>query len=102
MMDKFKIVWRPEAQQDLIAHVTFLSNINVEAALKLKETFFEEVYSLMNFPERNSVFDMPDGFPFVTRKKVVNKRYLIIFTVKEDSVKIYRVLDSRKQFEHLV
>ena len=101
-MIKYNIVWRPEAQLDLIAHITFMSNVSFDVALELRRVFFEEVSSLTSFPERNPLFEMPDGFPFNTRKKVVNKRYLIIYAVDNDNVKIYRILDARKQFEYLI
>jgi len=39
-MDKYKIIWRPEAQLDLIAHITFLSNVSMDAALELSKVFF--------------------------------------------------------------
>ena len=101
-MDKYNIVWRPEAQIDLIAHVTFLTNVSMQAAHELRKAFYDEVNSLITFPERNPLFEMPDAFPFTTRKKVVKGRYLIIYAIDKDCVKIYRVLDARKQFEHLI
>ena len=101
-MDKYKIIWRPEAQLDLIAHITFLSNVSMDAALELRKVFFEEVNALSFFPERNPSFEMPNGFPFIARKKVVNNRYLILYVIDKGDVKIYRILDTRKQFEYLM
>lgn len=101
-MKKYSILWRPEAIQDVSEHLTFISNVSKDAAVHLYESLVKEANSLMNFPERNPIFEMPKGFPFKVRKKVVDKRYLLIYIVDNDTVEIYRVLDARKQFEYLI
>jgi hypothetical protein len=45
---------------------------------------------------------MTDNFPYKARRAVVSKRYLIIYVVDGDIVKVYRILDVRKHFEHLI
>ena len=101
-MKKFTVVWLPEAAQDLYDHVIFLSKVSTQAAFELRGAIYNESQSLSNFPDRNPLFEMTDKFPFKARKAVVTKRYLIIYVVDGDVVKVYRILDARKQFEYLI
>jgi len=101
-MEKYNILWRPEAIQDVDEHFVFLSKVSKEAALQLNEYLFDAAKSLKDFPERNPLFDMAESFPNKARKMIVNKRYLLIYVVENATVEIYRVLDSRKQFEYLI
>lgn len=45
---------------------------------------------------------MPKSFPFAIRKLVMNQRYLALYAVEGDKVVIYRILDSRRKFDHLI
>ena len=101
-MKKYTVVWLPDAAQDLYEHVIFLSKVSIDAAFELREAIYNESQSLADFPDRNPIFEMPDNFPYKTRRAVVSKRYLIIYVVEEEIVKVYRVLDARKHFEHLI
>ena len=101
-MKKYTVVWLPEAAQDLYEHVIFLSKVSIDAAFELREAIYNESQSLANFPDRNPLFEMTDNFPYKARRAVVSKRYLIIYVVDGDIVKVYRILDVRKHFEHLI
>ena len=99
---KHDVFWRPEAIQDVDEHLIFLSKASKEAAFQLNEQLLDAANSLRDFPERNPLFDMTENFPLKARKMVVNKKYLMIYVVENDIVKIYRVLDTRKQFDYLI
>ena len=101
-MGKYTILWRPEAIQDVDSHLVFLSKVSKEAAFQLNNFLLDAANSLIDFPERNPVFEMTEGFQTNVRKMVVNKRYLLIYVIEGETVEIYRVLDTRKQFEHLL
>ena len=101
-MNKYNVLWHSEAFQDISEHILFLKNVNFDAAIKLRNSLFESVNSLKEFPESNPIFEMPGNFPFVVRKKIINKRYLILYIVEGNNVEVFRVLDSRKKFEYLI
>ena len=101
-MEKHKVFWRPEAIQDVDEHLIFLSKVSMEAAYQLNEQLLNAANSLIDFPERNPLFEMNESFPYKTRKMVVNKKYLLIYVIEDGTVKIYRVLDTRKKFEYLI
>ena len=101
-MDTYKIIITSKAQSDLSDCVAFVQNVSKEAAINLANDIFASIESLTSFPERNPVFEMPKSFPFIIRKNVVNKRYLILYSIENNSVVIYRILDSRRKLNYLI
>lgn len=101
-MDSYSIVITSKAQSDLSECVSFVLNISKEAAISLAKSTYNSVESLSAFPERNPVFDMPKPFPFVVRKHIVDKRYAVLYTIENSQVVVYRIIDSRRQFNYLV
>ena len=102
-MDKYQIIISSKAQSDLSECVSFVLNVSKEAAIKLSDDVFNAIESLSNFPESNPIFEMPSAFPLIVRKKVVNRRYLLLYCVEEESkIVIYRILDSRRKFSSLL
>lgn len=100
-MNKYEIEISPKAQEDILTCIEFVKNVSLEAAEKLFDDLFQSIESLETFPERNSLFEMPQGTNREIRKGIVNKRYLILYEI-EKRVVIHRVLDTRKGFEQLI
>ena len=99
---EYLVIWTQVALSDLSSCVRFVINVSVDAAKKLKQDVSKAGGSLAFFPERNPVFESPKAFPFVLRKQIVNNRYILLYTIEEQKVVIYRVLDSRKKLGHLI
>lgn len=101
-MEEFNIIISSKAQLDLAESVSFVLNVSKEAAIKLANDIYSAIASLSSFPERNPVFEMPKSFPFIIRKLVVNKRYIVLYTIENNDVVIYRIIDSRRSFDYLI
>ena len=101
-MEEFEIVWLVNAINDVSEHISFLMKVNIDSALELRNHIKEAVDGFKNFPERHPLFDMPKSFPVEVRKTVIEKRYLLIYTIEAGQVIIYRVLDTRKGFEYII
>ena len=101
-MDSYTIIITSKAQADLSSCVAFVLNASKEAAISLANDIYASLESLSNFPERNPVFEMPKPFPFTVRKQIVNKRYALLYTIENNNVVIYRILDSRRKFDYLL
>ena len=99
---EYSVIWTKTAVSDLSTCIRFVLNVSKEAAKQLKNDISKAGESLFMFPERNPVFEGPKSFPHVIRKHVVNNRYILLYTIEERSVVIYRVLDSRRKFIHLL
>ena len=102
MADKYTIIINSKALSDLSECVSFVLRVSKEAAIKLKDDVFSSIESLSIFPEKNPIFEMPKSFPFVMRKQIINDRYIVLYSIEEDKVIVYRILDSRRKFNHLL
>lgn len=101
-MQVYNIFVTSRAQANLAECLGFVLNVSKEAANVLKKDFEEAIYSLRTFPERNPPFKMPKYTPFITKKHVVNGRYIFVYSIENSSVIVYAVLDSRRNFEQLL
>lgn len=101
-MRAYKIVITSKGQSDLAECVSFVLRVSKEAALSLANDLYSSIQSLETFPERNAIFEMPKSFPFTIRKLIVNRRYMALYSVETDKVIVYRILDSRRKFDHLL
>ena len=101
-MTLYQVTWSSKALSDLAECVNFVLNVSKEAAINLKNEVFSTAIGLEAFPEKNPVFEMPKSFPFVVRKQVISKRYVLLYTIEKDKIVIYRMLDCRKNFTSLL
>ena len=101
-MTLYSVKLSSRALSDLSDCVLFVMNVSVEAAKKLRDDLFSTALILESFPEMNPVFEMPKTFPLTIRKCVVEKRYIILYSIENTDVVIQRVLDSRRNFNYLV
>lgn len=101
-MRQYKIIITNKAHSDIADCVNFVKKVSVEAAKSLALNIYSSIATLNVLPERNSIFEMPKSFPFQTRKQVIDNRYIALYSIEEDSVVVYRVLDSRRKFGHLI
>ncbi len=101
-MTAFKIIISSKAQNDLVERISFVLNVSQDAAIKLSNDIYSAIETLSFFPEKNPVFEMPKSFPFVIRKQVVNKRYIILYSVENNTIVVYRILDARRKFDYIV
>ena len=101
-MTLYKVVWSAKALADLAECIHFVLNVSIEAAEKLRNEAFSAANALEAFPEKNPIFEMPKAFPFVVRKQIVSKRYVLLYTVEKDTIVIYRMLDCRRNFNSIL
>lgn len=101
-MDSYRIIISTPAQEDIASCVSFVLKVSKEAATCLKNEILSSIDSLSFFPERNPLFNMPINFSYPIRKLIINKRYVALYSIESENVVVYRVIDSRKQFNSLV
>ncbi len=101
-MKEFEIIITSKAQSDLAECVSFVLNASKEEAIKLTNDIYFSLESLNTFPERNPIFEMPKSFPYTVRKILINKCYLALYSIEDDKVVVYRILDVRRNFDYLI
>ena len=103
MEDKrYHVIISQRAGEMLVEHARFLAQVSPEAADKLRMNIIEAAKSLQEFPQRGSWLVDP-GLPAnVYRKVLVDKRYLLIYKIKDDTVYIDYVVDCRQDYYWLI
>lgn len=99
---QYVVVVSEGAAQMLVSHVRFLAQVSEKAALRLIDAFQEQVKSLEQFPERNSMLIDPSLPTGKYRKHLLEKRYLLIYQIKESTVYVDAVVDTRQDYGWLL
>ncbi|GBG56054.1 hypothetical protein SPFL3102_00615 [Sporomusaceae bacterium FL31] len=100
--NRYTVIVSEDATQMLVSHVRFLAQVSESAALRLIEVFQAQVKTLEQFPERNPMLidqSVPAG---KYRKLLLEKRYLIIYQVKDTNVYLDAVVDTRQDYGWLL
>ena len=99
----YTVIISEEATQMLVSHARFLAQVNEAAALRLIEAFQENAKSLEEFPpERNPGLIDPLITAGKYRKLLLEKRYLLVYQIKEPAVYVDAVVDTRQDFGWLL
>jgi plasmid stabilization system protein ParE len=99
---RYTVVISDEATQMLVSHARFLAQVSEHAAIRLVETFQVKVKSLEQFPERNPWLVDPLITSGKYRKLLLEKRYLLVYQTKENTVYVDAVVDSRQDYGWLL
>jgi plasmid stabilization system protein ParE len=95
---QYKVIVSDRARQMLAGHVHFLAQKSPAAALKAKDNLMNAIRSLSIMPER---------FPFLTaefiplnkyHKMFVEKWYLILYQIKDQTVYVDYIVDCRQDY----
>lgn len=99
---KYKVIVSDKAKQMLGSHVRFLANVDRKAAVNLKNKIVVVLRTLEEMPERypffNEVFIPPNKY----HKMIIEKRYLVLYQVKDYKVYVDYILDCRQDYTWLI
>jgi plasmid stabilization system protein ParE len=100
--DEYEVILSEAARQMLIEHIRFLAQADADTARKIKELLMDSIRSLTRFPARHP-FMSADFLPANKyRKMVIEKRYLILYQVKDQIVFVDWILDCRQDYRWLI
>ncbi|MCM1365263.1 MAG: type II toxin-antitoxin system RelE/ParE family toxin [Faecalibacterium sp.] len=98
----YKIEVTDEAKFMLGRHIRFLSNVSKEAAHEKKKQILNAFHSLEVMPQRFPFFDdeiLPSN---KYRKMHIEKWYLVLYQIQDDTVYIDYILDCRQGYDWLL
>lgn len=99
---KYKVVISDRAKQMLGAHIRFLAQVNQKAAVTKKKQLINAMRSLSEMPQRYPFFEAMYIPPNKYHKMFVEKWYLILFQIKDDTVEVDYIIDCRQDYSWLV
>ncbi len=87
------INWTNEARLDLREILSYINELNPQAADKLEYQLFESVEQLVAHPYLYRV-----GVVAATREIVVHPNYVVVYRVTNEYIEILSVLHARQQY----
>lgn len=90
----YNIIILDSVYEDMDDIYNFCSNISIKYASKVRNKINDSINSLKYFPFATPIYCILGNH--VIRKKIVDKRYLIIFTVIQNFVFVYDIIDGRR------
>ena len=99
---RYEVIVSNKAAQMMKEHVSFLAQVNVEAALALTEVFREALLSLKDFPQRCPFLSSEYLPKNKYRKLIVQRRYIFFYQIVEQTVFVDYLVDCRQDYEWLL
>ncbi|MGN1418114.1 MAG: type II toxin-antitoxin system RelE/ParE family toxin [Acutalibacteraceae bacterium] len=102
MAEQYKVIVSQRAAQMLVSHSAFLAQTSEKAAQRLVESFELTAKSLETMPNRcpwlTGEFIPRNTYRFI----LFEKRYMILFQVKDETVYADYVIDCRQDYHWLI
>ncbi|KJS21720.1 MAG: plasmid stabilization protein [Clostridiaceae bacterium BRH_c20a] len=101
-MPHYKVFVSDRSRKVLANHVRFLAQKSPSAARKLKNELMDAIRSLHQMPERFSFLEAEFIPPNKYHKMFVEKWYLILYQIKDQTVYVDYIVDCRQDYGWLV
>lgn len=99
---KYKVIVSDRAKRMLGTHIRFMAQVDREAARSKKQELLSAMRSLSQMPKRFPFFEEWYIIPNKYRKMFVEKWYLVLYQVQDDTVYVDYILDCRKDYSWLI
>jgi len=99
---QYKVIVSGRARQMMAYHVRFLAQKSPTAARKIKNDLMDAIRSLHQMPERFPFLKADFIPPNKYHKMFVEKWYLILYQVKNQTVYVDYIVDCRQDYGWLV
>ena len=100
--NKYTVIVSEHAKQMLVSHAAFLAQTSVNAAQRLADSFEKIAGSLEFMPQRCTWLTNEFIPRNMYRYILFEKRYMIIFQIKDNMVYVDHVIDCRQDYEWLI
>ena len=98
----YKVEVSDRARQMLTTHVRFLAEVNLEAADKVRADVVAGIRSLNSMPERCPFFESDFIPPNKYHKLFIEKWYLVLFQIRNQTVYVEYIVDCRQDYGWLL
>jgi len=99
---RYKVIVSDRAKRMLGTHIRFMAQVNKEAAAAKKKKIIAAMGSLSLMPQRFPFFDGLYITPNKYHKMFIEKWYLVLYQIKDDTVYVEYILDCRKDYSWLI
>lgn len=99
---KYSVIVSDRAKRMLGEHIRSMAQVNKDAATAKKRELMAAMRSLSRMPQRFPFFEEMYITPNKYHKMFVEKWYLILYQIQDDTVYIEYILDCRRDYSWLV
>ena len=99
---KYKVIVADRAKRMLGTHIRFLAQVNKDAATATKKKIVAELRSLSEMPYRYPFFEEAYVPKNKYHKLFIDKWYLVLYQIQDDTVYVDYILDCRQDYSWLV
>lgn len=99
---KYKVIVSDRAKRVLGAHIRFMAQVNKDAASTKKKEIITAIRVLNHMPQRFPFFEEAYIPPNKYHKMFIEKCYLILYQIQDDTVYVEYIVDCRKDYNWLI
>ena len=102
MAKKYHIKWAAPARDDISEIIDYISQTNINYAVKILNKIESHVKQLDLFPERYRIVPELERYGYLLYREIIVDYWRIIYKIENNSVYIMLVIDSRRNLEDLI
>lgn len=95
---KYEVIVSDRAKRMLGTHIRYMAQVSKDAAVEKKRHLMDAMRSLSRMPQRFPFFEEMYITPNKYHKMFVEKWYLILYQIQDDTVYVEYILDCRKDY----
>lgn len=99
---KYKVIVSDRAKRMLGAHIRFIAQVNKDDASTKKKEIIAAIRSLNHMPQRFPFFEEAYIPPNKYHKMFIEKWYLVLYQIQDDTVYVEYIVDCRKDYNWLI
>ena len=99
---KYKVIVSDRAKRMLGAHIRFIAQVNKDAASTKNKEIIAAIRSLNHMPQRFPFFEEAYIPPNKYHKMFIEKWYLVLYQIQDDTVYVEYIVDCRKDYNWLI
>ena len=100
--NRYKVIVSDRAKRMLGTHIRFMAQVNKQAAVEKKKEIMTALRSLSQMPQRYPFFEELYITPNKYHKMYIEKWYLVLYQIQNDTVYVEYILDCRKDYSWLI
>ncbi|WP_104804347.1 type II toxin-antitoxin system RelE/ParE family toxin [Blautia marasmi] len=99
---RYKVIISDRAKRLLGMHIRFMAQVSKEAAAAKKKEIMTAMRSLTQMPQRFPFFEGSYITPNKYHRMFIEKWYLVLYQIQDDTVYVEYILDCRKEYGWLI
>lgn len=99
---KYKVIVSDRVKRRLGTHIRFVAQVNKEATAAKKKEIMAAMRALKQMPQSFSYFEELYITPNKYHKMFIEKWYLVLYQIQDDTVYVEYILDCRKDYSWLI